>query len=110
MIHTEHKLKKDLQTWVLPVVLNVRKVTRRNKHLVAHFLAALFPFCPRCLYYLPESLEVIFFYWSFCHIHSSSYILLFPFLFGYVYTIPIMHQNNSQSDTCYYSSVRVQLY
>ena len=31
-------------------------------HLVAHFLAALFSFCPRCFYCLPESLEVIFFY------------------------------------------------
>ena len=35
------------------------------------------------------------FYWSFCHIHSPDYILLFPFPVGYAYTIPTMHQNNS---------------
>ena len=33
------------------------------------------------------SLFHIFFYWSFCHIYSPSYILLFPFLLGYVYTV-----------------------
>ena len=60
MIHTEHKLKKDLQTWVLPVVLNVRKVARGNKHFVAYFLAALFPFCPRCLYTCPKALKSYF--------------------------------------------------
>ena len=57
----------------------------------AYFLAALLSCCPRCFYCLPESLEVIFFYWSFCHIHSPSYILLFPFLVGYVYILPTMH-------------------
>lgn len=95
MIHTEHNLKKDLQTWVLPVVLNVRKVTRRNKHLVAHFLATLFPFCPRCLYCLPESLKIIYWYWSFCHNHSPYYFLQFTFLFRYVYTVHSISLNNS---------------
>ena len=34
-----------------------------------------------------KSLKIISWYWSFCHIHSPYYILLFTFLFGYVYTV-----------------------
>ncbi len=92
---TEHKLKKDLQTWVLPFVLNIRKVARRNKHFVAYFLAALFSLCPRCFYRFSKSLEVIFFYWSFCHNYSPSYIVLFLFSLGYVYIIHSSSLNNS---------------
>ena len=51
--------------------------------------------------------EVIFFYWSFCHIYSPCYILLFPFLLGYVYTVPLISHNNSYLYTCYYSYVRL---
>ena len=42
-----------------------------------------------------KSLKVIFPYWSFCHIHSSYYILLFIFLFGYVYTVLLNSQNKT---------------
>ena len=34
-------------------------------------------------------------YWSFCHIHSPYYILLFLFLFEYVYTVPVISQNRA---------------
>ena len=34
-------------------------------------------------------------YWSFSHFHSPSYILLFPFLFEYVYTVLIISQNKT---------------
>lgn len=90
-----YKLKENLQTWVLPVVLNVRKVTRGDIHFVAYLFAALLAPFPSFFYRFPKSLEVILFYWSFCHIHSPDYILLFPFPVGYAYTIPTMHQNNS---------------
>ena len=58
-IVAEHKLKEYLQTWVLPLVLNVRKVARRDKHFVAYFLAAFLAPCPRRLDCCPKSLEVI---------------------------------------------------
>ena len=80
---------------MLPLVLNVRKVARRDKHFVAHFLAALLAPCPRRLYRCPKSLEVVFWYWSFCHNYSPYYILLFTFLLGYVYTVLLVSQNNS---------------
>ena len=89
------KLKENLQTGVLPVVLYIRKVAGRDKHFVAYFLTALFPARSRCLYCCSKSLEVVFWYWSFCHIHSPSYILLFPFSVGYVYILPTIHLNNS---------------
>ncbi len=38
---------------MLPLVLNVRKVARRDKHFVAYFLAALLAPCPRRLYCQP---------------------------------------------------------
>ena len=73
-IVAEHKLKENLQTWVLPLVLNVRKVARRNKHFVAYFLAALLAPCPRRLYRCPKSLEVVFRYWSFAiFIHPITF-------------------------------------
>ena len=93
--------------WGVPVVLYIRKVAGRDKHFVAYFLAALFALFPRVLYCLPKSLEVVLFYWSFCHIHSPSYILLFPFLLGYVYILPITNLNNAYFRTCYYSPYRI---
>ena len=51
--------------------------------------------CPRRLYRCPKSLEVVFWYWSFCHNYSPYYILLFTFLLGYVYTVLLVSQNNS---------------
>lgn len=77
---TGDKLIKDLQTWLLSLVLNIRKVARGDIHIVAYFFAALTPACPRCFYGLPESLEVIKWYWSFCHLYSPYYILRFTFL------------------------------
>lgn len=81
---TEHKFKENLQTRVFPVVFNVRKIARGYIHLVAHFLAALFP---RVLYRLPESLKIIKWYFPFGHFYSPYYILLFTFLLGYACTV-----------------------
>ena len=78
-----------------PLVLNVRKVARRDKHFVAYFLAALLASLTRCLYRCPKSLKVVSWYWSFCHSYSPYYILLFPFLLGYVYIVLSVSQNNS---------------
>ena len=49
----------------------------------------------RCLYRCPKSLKVVSWYWSFCHSYSPYYILLFPFLLGYVYVVLSVSQNNS---------------
>lgn len=38
---------------------------------------------------------VVSWYWSFCHSYSPYYILLFPFLLGYVYVVLSVSQNNS---------------
>ncbi len=77
------------------LILNIRKVARGYIHFVAYlFPAFLAPF-PGCLNCFPKSLKVVSWYWSFCHIHSPYYILLFTFLFGYVYTVPINSLNNS---------------
>ncbi len=70
--------------------------TRRDKHFVAYFLAALLAPCPRRLYRCPKSLEVVFRYWSFCHNYSPYYILLFTFPFEYVYIVLSVSQNNSK--------------
>ena len=51
--------------------------------------------CPRRLYRCPKSLEVVFWYWSFCHSYSPYYILLFTFPFGYVYTVLLVSQNKA---------------
>ena len=80
---------------VAGAILRDGKVARRDKHFVAHFLAALLAPCPRRLYRCPKSLEVVFWYWSFCHNYSPYYILLFTFLLGYVYTVLLVSQNNS---------------
>ena len=106
-IVTEHKLKKDLQTGVLSFILNIRKVARGNIHFITYLFAAFLASCPRSFYRFSKGFEVIFFYWSFCHIYSPSYILLFPFLLGYVYTVPLISHNNSYLYTCYYSYVRL---
>ena len=82
---------------VLPLILNIRKVTRGYIHFVAYLFPALLAPFPGCLDCFPKSLKVISWYWSFCHIHSPYYILLFTFLFGYVYTVLSVSQNNSQT-------------
>ena len=102
-----NKLKKDLQTGVLSFILNIRKVARGNIHFITYLFAAFLASCPRSFYRFSKGFEVIFFYWSFCHIYSPSYILLFPFLLGYVYTVPLISHNNSYLYTCYYSYVRL---
>ena len=93
--------------FILYPFVHRRKVTRGNIHFVAYFLAALFALFPRVLYCLPKSLEVVLFYRSFCHIHSPSYILLFPFLLGHVYILPITNLNSAYFCTCYYSLYRI---
>ena len=67
-IVTGNKLIKNLQTWLLPLIFNIGKVTRRNIYCVAYIFAAFFSFCSSCFYRLPESCEVIKWYRSFCHV------------------------------------------
>ena len=86
-LSTSILFSSDISGVIICIVLNVRKAARRDKHFVAHFLAALPAPCPRRLYCCPKSLEVVFRYWSFCHSYSLYYILLFTFLLGYVYTV-----------------------
>ena len=97
-LHQERKMTCFFITHDLDVALYLADrvmVMRCGKHFVAYFLAALFASFTRCLYRCPKSLEVVSWYWSFCHSYSPSYILLFPFLLGYVYTIQSVSQNNS---------------
>ena len=101
------EFKKDLQTGVLSFVFDICKIARRNIHFITYLFAAFFAPRPRSFYSFSKCLEVIFFYRSFCHIYSPSYILLFPFLFGYVYTVPLNSHNNSYLYTCYCSCVRL---
>lgn len=90
-----HEFKEDLEAWMLSLVFNIGKITRRNIHFVAHLVSGLLASLPRLFDSCPKGLKIVFLYWSFCHIHSPSYILLFIFLSGYVYTVPVMSQNNS---------------
>ena len=48
-----HKLIKDLQTWLLSLIFNIGKVTRRNIHCVAYIFATFLSRCPRRFYRLP---------------------------------------------------------
>lgn len=84
---TGNKLIENLETWMLPLVLDIGKIVRGNIHFVAYFLVALFAPFSDFFDCCPKSLEVIFLYRSFGHIYSPSYILRFTFLFGYVYII-----------------------
>ena len=70
-----HKLIKDLQTWLLSLIFNIGKVTRRNIHCVAYIFATFLSRCPRRFYRLPESCEVIKWYRSFSHNYSPCYIV-----------------------------------
>ncbi len=85
------------------LILNIRKVARGYIHFVAYlFPAFLAPF-PGCLNCFPKSLKVVSWYWSFCHIHSPYYILLFTFLFGYVYTVPLNSLNTSYNQRKFFT-------
>lgn len=92
---------------MLSVVFNIGEIAGRKIHLVTHFVAGFFLPLPRCFDCGPIRAKVYFLYWSLCHIHSPSYILLFPFLLGYVYMLPIMNLNNTYFCTCYYSPYRI---
>ena len=84
---TGDKLIKDLQAGMLPLIFNIHKVARGQEHFVAGFLAAV-PMClSRFLDGLSSRLEIKLWYRSFCHVNSPYYILLFPFLLEYVYTV-----------------------
>ena len=101
---------ENLQTRLLSFVLDIRKVTRGDKKLVAYLFAAFSVFISRGFNGSPESLKIIYWYWSFCHIHSPYYILQFTFPFGYVYIVPIISLNKasySHSIYCYYTDVRI---
>ena len=58
-------------------------------------LAAFLAPRPRSFYRFSKSLEVIFFYWSFCHNYSPSYIVLFLFSLGYVYIVHSISLNKT---------------
>ena len=80
---------------MLPVILDISEITGRKIHFVTYLIAGLFLSCPRCFDCCPIRAKVYFLYWSFCHIHSPSYILLFLFSVVYVYILPIINQNKS---------------
>ena len=90
-----HEFKKDLEARMLPLVLDIGEIAGRKIHFVTHFVSGLFLSRPRCFDCCPIRAKVNFLYWSLCHIHSPSYILLFTFLSEYVYIVPLISQNNS---------------
>lgn len=83
MIHgyvvTGDKLIENLQTWLLPFVLNICKVARGNVHVIAYLFAALISVCPCRFDGFTKSPEVVKWYKSFCHNCSPHYILQFIF-------------------------------
>ena len=84
---TDPNQTKRNQTGVLPLIFNIHKVARGQEHFVAGFLAAV-PMClSRFLDGLSSRLEIKLWYWLFCPVNSPYYILLFPFLLEYVYTV-----------------------
>ena len=87
---TGHEFQKDLEARMLPLVLNIGEISGRKIHLIAHFISGLFLSRPRCFDCGPIRAKINFLYWSLCHIHSPSYILLFTFLSGYVYIVPLI--------------------
>ena len=60
--------------------------------ILSDVVAQFYAYLSGCMFNDPVGMAI---YWSFCHIHSPSYILLFPFPVGYVYTVPTINQNNS---------------
>ena len=92
-MHYQYLLK--VHTPMLSLVLHIRKVTRGDKKLVAYLFAAFSVFISRGFNGSPESLKIIYWYWSFCHNHSPYYFLQFTFLFRYVYTVHSISLNNS---------------
>ena len=85
---TGDKLIEDLESWMLPLVLNIGKAARRNAYLVTYHFVALSTLFSCGLNRLPKSIKIIKRYWSFHLFRSLYYIVRFTF-FGYVYTIPI---------------------
>ena len=84
-----NKLKENLKAWMLSLIFNVGKISGREIHFVSHLVPGLLASVPCRFDCVPKGLKIIFWYWSFCHIHSPYYILLFTFLSGYVYTVLI---------------------
>ena len=92
---TGHQFKEDLETRMLPFIFNIGKIAGRQIHFIPDFVAG-FLFLVSCRFErLSKRRKIIFFDWSFCHIDSPYYILLFTFLSEYVYTIPIDSLYNS---------------
>ena len=94
-IVTGNKLIENLEARMLPFILNIGKIARRNVHLIAYLLATFFAFFTSRLNCCPKRFEVKFWYRSLCHLNSPSYILRFTFLFEYVYTVPLYDLYNS---------------
>lgn len=74
---------------------NIGKIAGRQIHFIPDFVAG-FLFLVSCRFEsLSKRRKIIFFDWSFCHIDSPYYILLFTSLSEYVYTVPIHSLYNS---------------
>lgn len=94
-IVTGNKLTENLEARMLPFILDIGKIARRDIHLITCFLAAFFSPFPGLFDCCPKRFEVKFWCRSLCHLNSPSYILQFTFLLGYVYIIPLIDLNNS---------------
>ena len=80
---------------MLPLILDIGKIARRDKHFITYCLAAFFSPFSGLFDCCSKRLEVVFWYRSFCHINSPDYILQFTLVLRYVYTIHINDVNNS---------------
>ena len=94
-IVTGNKLIENLEARMLPFILNIGKIARRNIHLIAYLLATFFAFFTSRLNCRSKRLEVIFWYRSLCHLNSPNCILQFTSAFRYVYSIHIIALYNS---------------
>ena len=91
----QREVEAGYQPEIKPLTINVADYDVIAVGTPTWCLAALLASLTRCLYRCPKSLKVVSWYWSFCHSYSPYYILLFPFLLGYVYVVLSVSQNNS---------------
>ena len=98
--HPDEKFKENLETRMLPFIFDIGKIAGRQKHFIPDFVAGLLLLVSCRFNCLSKRRKIIFLYWSFCHIDSPYYILLFTFLSEYVYTVPIVSLYNSLFISC----------
>ena len=80
---------------MLPFIFDIGKIAGRQKHFIPDFVAGLLLLVSCRFDCFSKRRKIIFLYWSFCHIDSPYYILLFTFLSEYVYTVRIVSLYNS---------------